>query len=215
MTVAKLIEAVRRYAVLHTYEARQVWRRAKDDAIEVWQYWCFRFRFRLVSSWPFSALAWLLRLRVPKHKSFGKFGSDEVDHEPLTYGAEIVRATAEFGGNEKMSALAKRPDTDDECRFENGCKTTEGATSVMDYGHESGFSLEEFLIFERADAYMRQQREELQIMRAKVRLEDATGVLKAREVQRMERWKTVLAVSAGAAGVVGFLTSAAVLFFSS
>ena len=215
MTGTELLKVGRRYAALQTYEARQVWRRAKDDAIEVWQYWCFRFRFRLVSSWPFSALAWLLRLRVPKHKSFGKFGSNEVDHEPLTYGAEIIRATAEFGGNEKMSALAKRPDTDDKCRFENGCKTTEGATSVMDYGHESGLSLVEFLIFERADAYMRQQREDLQVMRAKVRLEDATGVLKAREVQRMERWKTVLAVSAGAAGVVGFLISVAVLFFAS
>lgn len=34
MTVAKLIEAVRRYAGFHTYEMRQGCRRAKDDEVE-------------------------------------------------------------------------------------------------------------------------------------------------------------------------------------
>ena len=48
----------------------------------------------------------------------------------------------------------------------------------------------------------------------KEQLVEVAEILKARETQRIERWKTVLVVSAGAAGVIGFLVAMAALFFA-
>lgn len=62
------------------------------------------------------------------------------------------------------------------------------------------------------DSLLPDDAEELQRVRAQ--LADAADVLKAKEAQRIERWKTILAVSAGAAGVIGFLIAMAGLFFA-
>ena len=53
-----------------------------------------------------------------------------------------------------------------------------------------------------------------ELQRVKAQLADAVEVLKAKEAQRIERWKTILAVSAGAAGAIGLLIAMASLFFA-
>jgi len=109
MTVTKLLKAVRRYVALHTYEGRQGWRHFKEEATELWQYQCFRFQHWFGQIWRFRSLAWLVSLRAPRDKSFGR-----------------------FGGNEKMVALMKHVHRSDKFKFENVCKSVGDAMANAD-----------------------------------------------------------------------------------
>lgn len=91
---------------------------------------------------------------------------------------------------------------------------------VMDYGHEGGMPLEEFLANQDTESLLPNAENLAAIKAGKVALRSpeqlAEGVvtLKAQRAQRIERWKTVLAVSAAAAGLVGFLIAMAALYFA-
>lgn len=91
-------------------------------------------------------------------------------------------------------------------------------TDVVDYGHEGGMPLEEFLTNQDTGALPLTVENLAAIEAGKVKLRTpaqlAEGVvtLNAKKAQRIERWKTVLAVSAGAAGVLGLLIAMATLF---
>lgn len=112
------------------------------------------------------------------------------------------------------TALLKHLATSDKDKNEHVRNAEGDAVPEMDYPHESGLSFDDFLRLERADAYMRQQCEELEITRVKVQLAEAVVTLKEKEARRLERWKTILAVSAGVAGVVGFLIAMAAVFLA-
>lgn len=250
MTVAKRLKAVRRYVALHTYEVRQGWRHFKEEAAELWQYQCFRFEHWFRQFWPFRSLDWLLSLRAPRDKSFGRF--DAKTDRPISLpnaktlaaimAAKVGQATdtklEDLGGNEiepltpeQHAAIAKHEPTE-----LGNVLDSVLSDDLMDHGHESGMALDEFLSMQGKRA-LQLTAEKLAVIKAsKVERPDETGdeprtdadklthvkeqlveaaeILKARETQRIERWKTVLVVSAGAAGVIGFLVAMAVLFFA-
>lgn len=72
------LHRIRCYFALHTYVTRLGWRNFNNDAVELWQYWCFRIKFRRAKSWPFRMLGRLHSKRVSKDQEFGKCGEKEV-----------------------------------------------------------------------------------------------------------------------------------------
>jgi hypothetical protein len=91
---------------------------------------------------------------------------------------------------------------------------------VVDYGHEGGMPVEEFLTNHYSRtlppttenlAAVKAGKVEL---RTPAQLAEGAVTLNAKKAQRIERWKTALAVSAGTVGVLGMLIAMATLFFS-
>jgi hypothetical protein len=65
-----------RCVALKTYQTLQAWTYFKKDAIELWQYWNFRFRMCTSNGWPFRPLAKLLSWGVKNSHGFGTFDSN-------------------------------------------------------------------------------------------------------------------------------------------
>lgn len=78
----KLAARLTRYVALKTCQTRQAWACFKKDAIQLGQYWSFRFRICISNGWPFRPLAKLLSRGVKNSHGFGTFDSNR-DGLPL------------------------------------------------------------------------------------------------------------------------------------
>lgn len=117
-----------RYVVLHTYEIRQGWKRFRAEAVELWQYWCFRAKYSV-------------------GRSVGK--KDKGDFEPLTDEQHAAISRAEPGQRGKTVSSLFDPTNDhlftaeaahkafahisasDKVKFENVCKTVDSAMAEV------------------------------------------------------------------------------------
>lgn len=130
-----------------------------------------------------------------------KLGETDGDIEPLTPAQHAVLAHAEPTTRGKVIESLLPAD-------------------VMDYGHEGGMPLEAFLANQDTGALTLTAEKLAAIRAGKAELRitaqpaDPVATLKETEARQVERWKTILAVSAGVAGVVGFLIAIAALYFA-
>jgi len=154
----------------------------------------FRFQRWLHQAWPFGLLGWLLLRRVPRDADFSRF-ADKRDalHLPV----EHLKADVDDGN---------RTDEHGKCISPYG-NTLPSLCRLGDSEIEQ-ITPEQYAVLANAEPKKRGNVVE-SLLPA-----EAAEILKAREAQRIERWKTLLAVSAGAAGLVGFLIGLVALFFA-
>lgn len=157
---------------------------------------------------PVAFIARLFSLSVPTTKGFGKFGSEH----------EETKASAKFGGKPERNSQVLR-----ELKTEiTGCglggvdsneKLTREELEILNrHTDESGKTAQLRQHMRFAAEFVKAEQQSAHAAAEPVARPSDTLILDI-DAQRMERWKTVLAVSAGAAGVVGFLIYLAVLFF--
>ena len=159
---------------------------------------------------PVAFIARLFSLSVPRTRGFGKFVSEH----------EETKASANFGDKPERNSQVLRESTTD--LNESGLGrvganeklTREELETLNRLTDKSGQTAQLRQHLQFAAEFVKEEQQSGHAAAEPVARPSDTSILDM-EVQRIERWKTVLAVSAGAAGVVGFLVSVAVLLFAS
>ena len=228
-----LLQRIRRYFALSTYGARQGWRRFKNDALELWHYWCFVLEYRLHRAWPLRVLAWLLSKRTKKSQEFGKFREKEVvmqlpaDHSsfaPLNDRIFTIEAASKAfehvkvvgSGVDEIEPLT--PEQHAAIAIHQPIVRGKVVDSVLtDHGLHHASAIDQVHGQTSSRSFLNKCGAEAGNPCDEATSDDAADELicaKATEAQSMERWKTRLAVAASVAGAAGFLVAMAALIFA-
>lgn len=153
--------------------------------------WKFRLQLWFIQSRLLTPLTWLLSKRVPVAKDFGRFDKDK---STLDLGDMLKPLDGRLVSIEEM----------------NVCRTSVDTVLLdeVDGNEIEPLTPEQYTVIANAEPKKRGNVVE-SLLPA-----EAAEILKAREAQRIERWKTLLAVSAGAAGLVGLLFAMVSLFLA-